>query len=380
MLIKNVRILNQQFKFEITDIEFQRTIEKIESGLTASAEIIDGTGMLLIPGLIDVHTHGARGIDMCDGSKDAYRQLARYYAAGGVTSFLLTTMTIAEKQLIKVLAAMGEYILEPQKEGAYALGIYLEGPFLQPLKKGAQNAEFLTNPDLVMLERLSLASKEQLKIVTVAPELKGAMEFIQQSAKKMRVSLGHTAADYQVATEAFARGAGSVTHLFNGMPPFLHREPGVVGAALDNDKVFVELICDGQHLHPATVRSVFKQCGREKVVLISDSSPITGMSLGSYTLGGAEVSVNQGRCTLNDGTLAGSVITLLDAVKNCIALGIPAEVAVQAASINPATLIGSQHLNGSIAWGKNADLLLLDQNWNLMKTFVQGKLCYQAAI
>ncbi|MEI7885738.1 MAG: N-acetylglucosamine-6-phosphate deacetylase [Clostridia bacterium] len=376
MLIKNVQILNQQFEFATTDIQFQQTIETIGSGLTAEAETIDGTGMLLIPGLIDVHTHGAVGHDGCDGNKESYEKLAKYYAANGVTSFLLTTMALAEKQLTSVLAAMGEFILDQQGEGAYASGIYLEGPFLQPFKKGAQNAEFLVNPDLAMLERLNIASKTQLKIVAVAPELKGAMDFIQQSAKKMRVSLAHTSADYQVAAEAFARGASSVTHLFNGMDPFLHRAPGVVGAALDHEEVFVELICDGNHLHPATVRSVFKQCGRERVVLISDSNRATGMPAGSYELGGQEVQVNQGKCTLANGTLAGSVINLLDAVKNCIALGIPAEIAVQAASINPANLIGTRNFNGSIACGKNADLLLLDQDWNLLKTFVQGKICY----
>lgn len=248
----------------------------------------------------------------------------------------------------------------------------MEGPFFAKAKKGAQSEKFIIDPDLAMFQRLSAIAGEQLRILDVAPELPGAMNMIGQAAPTMTVSLAHTQADYETASQAFAHGASHVTHLFNAMQPFSHREPGVIGAASDAGAT-VEVICDGVHLHPSVIRSVFKWFGEDKVILVSDAMRACGLSEGDYELGGQAVHVEQGKATLADGTIAGSATHLVSCLRHAIKFGIPIVTAIKAATINPAKRVGIDHLVGSISIGKQADLILLDQQLAVVQVIRGGR-------
>ncbi|MDE7261116.1 MAG: N-acetylglucosamine-6-phosphate deacetylase, partial [Oscillospiraceae bacterium] len=253
--------------------------------------------------------------------------------------------------------------------GAKCAGIHLEGPFLCYAKRGAQAAENLHLPDAAMFHRLNEASGGIVKMVTVACEEEGAMPFIREVSRVCAVSLGHTTADYDTAMAGFLAGATHATHLYNGMPSFLHRAPGVIGAALDAG-ASVELICDGLHIHPAVIRATYRMFG-DKLNLISDSLRCTGMPDGGYELGGQPIVMKDHKATLLDGTLAGSSISLLKAVQNVVRFGLPLEAAVYAASTAPAQAAGLEV--GVIAQGRPADLLVLDKNLELKAVFVDGK-------
>ena len=249
-----------------------------------------------------------------------------------------------------------------QAGGAELVGIHLEGPFLNAAKKGAQNGAYLHDPDAAMLERLQAAAAGCVRLVTIAPEQPGAMEFIHAAADMgIAVSLGHTTADYDTAKAALEAGADHATHLYNAMPPLAHRDPGVVGAAFDDPKTFAELICDGIHIHPAVVRATFRLFGPERMLLISDTMRAAGMPDGDYTLGGLAVAVKGPLCTLADGTIAGSATDLMACLRTAVSFGIPLADAVRAASYNPARSIGIEGRVGTLDAGKEASLVLLDQ-------------------
>lgn len=348
-------------------IEFDAHITAVGSAVTGG---IDAEGAYLIPGLIDVHTHAAVGEDASDGSPEGMYRMGRYYAAGGVTSWCPTTMTLKEPELTKAMEAIRAY--ERPADGARVAGVNLEGPFLCYNKRGAQNAENLHAPDAAMFHRLNAASGGQVRLVTVAPEVPGALDFIREVSPVCTVSLGHTEADYDTAMAAYAAGARHATHLFNGMPALGHRAPGVVAAAMDAGAT-VELITDGLHIHPAVVRLVHRLYG-EKLVLISDSLRCAGMPDGDYELGGQPITMKDGRATLKGtDTLAGSSIHLMDGLRRAVSFGVPLAAAVTAATLAPARAIGREADIGSLAPGKLADFVLLDERLNVKTVYIGGE-------
>ena len=360
MRIKNGKILIGK-SFVDADIQFDRTITAI-GRLEGPADMEGG---YVIPGLVDVHTHGAVGEDFSDGKPAGLQPLADYYAAHGVTSYLATTMTLREEVLTPAMHAIRDF---KPRSGAKCAGVHLEGPFLSYAKRGAQAAENLHKPDPALFHRLNEASGGQVRLVTVACEEEGALPFIREISRICTVSLGHTTADYDTAMSGFLAGASHATHLYNGMPSLLHRAPGVIGAAFDAG-ASVELICDGLHIHPSVIRATYQLFG-DKLNLISDSLRCAGMPDGDYELGGQPIVVKNHKATLLDGTLAGSSISLLDAVRNVVRFGLPLAGAVYAASTAPALAAGLDA--GVIAQGRAADLLVLDEDLALKAVFVDG--------
>ena len=363
MLIKNAKILIGKAFLE-ADIQFDETITAI--GKIEGPADLDAQGCYVVPGLVDIHTHGAMGEDFSDGRRPGLQPLADYYAAHGVTSYLATTMTLREEVLTPAMHAIRDF---KPRSGAKCAGVHLEGPFLSYAKRGAQAAENLHKPDPALFHRLNEASGGQVRLVTVACEEEGALPFIREISRICTVSLGHTTADYDTAMSGFLAGASHATHLYNGMPSLLHRAPGVIGAAFDAG-ASVELICDGLHIHPSVIRATYQLFG-DKLNLISDSLRCAGMPDGDYELGGQPIVVKNHKATLLDGTLAGSSISLLDAVRNVVRFGLPLAGAVYAASTAPALAAGLDA--GVIAQGRAADLLVLDEDLALKAVFVDGQ-------
>ena len=346
---------------------------RLLSSSSADGKTYDASGCYVIPGLTDLHFHGCMGKDFSDADPEGLEIMAKYELSQGVTQICPAGMTLLEEQLTKVCQVAAAH-RDANKPGAELCGINLEGPFLSTAKKGAQKADWIHAPDVDMFRRLMAASKGLVKLVSVAPEEPGAMEFIEAVEGEVTVSIAHTTADYDTAMEAFRLGARQVTHLFNAMPPFSHRAPGVVGAALDTPICNVELICDGVHIHPSVVRATFKMFGPKRVILVSDTMRAAGMPDGDYTLGGQPVKVKGKYATLADGTLAGSVTNLMNCMRTAVSFGIPLEDAVWAAAVNPARAIGIFSRMGSLGPGKRANVVVLDQNLELKDVFFRGEL------
>lgn len=355
----------------------QGGVEFDDKIITAGAHVegpsdLDAQGCYVIPGLIDIHTHAAVGEDASDGIPEGMPVMSRYYAAGGVTSWCPTTMTLKEPVLTKAMHVIRDFVPQRPENGAKVAGVNLEGPFLCYAKRGAQAAENLHAPDADMFKRLNEASGGIVRLVTVAPEEPGALEFIREVSKLATVSVGHTTADYDTAMAAYEAGATHATHLFNGMPSLLHREPGVIAAASDAGAT-VELITDGLHIHPSVIRLTHRLFG-EKLVLISDSLRCAGMPDGDYTLGGQPITMKNGKATLTGtDTLAGSSIHLMDGLRRAVSFGVPLEAAITAATLAPAQAIGLDHEIGSIEPGKWADLVVLDRDLNLKAVYINGR-------
>lgn len=348
-------------------IEFDETIIAAGSAVTGGE---DARGAYLIPGLVDIHTHAAVGEDASDGSAEGMVKMSRYYAAGGVTSWCPTTMTLREPELTAAMRAIRDFVRP--SDGAKVAGIHLEGPFLNRKKCGAQNPDNLHAPDAAMFRRLNDESGGLVRLVTVAPEEPGAAAFIREVSAFCTVSVGHTTADYDTAMAAYESGASHATHLFNAMPPLAHREPGVIAAAFDAGAT-VELITDGFHIHPAVVRMTHRLFG-EKLALISDSLRCAGMPDGEYTLGGLPITMKGGRATLSGtDTLAGSSVHLMEGLRRAISFGIPPEAAVTAATLTPARVVGADGEIGSLDPGKRADFVLLDADWKVQAVFIEGR-------
>ncbi|MCD8055011.1 MAG: N-acetylglucosamine-6-phosphate deacetylase [Lachnospiraceae bacterium] len=331
---------------------------------------LDAGGDYVIPGLIDIHTHGAMGEDASDGNGAGLVTMSHYYAARGVTSWCPTTMTLKEP----VLRTAAETIRDFRRpaDGAKIAGMNLEGPFLCYAKRGAQAAENLHSPDIDMFRRLNEASGGQIRLVTVACEEPGALDFIREASRECTVSLGHTTTDYDTAMAAYEAGASHTTHLFNAMPGLLHRAPGVIGAASDAGAT-VELICDGLHIHPSVIRLTHRLFGG-KLVMISDSLRCAGMPDGDYTLGGQPITMKAGKAVLTGtDTLAGSSIHLMDALCRSVSFGIPLAAAVTAVTEAPARVIGREKEIGTLTAGACADLCILDRALNLKAVFVNGR-------
>lgn len=349
-------------------------VERCEAGVLTEQE----ANTHILPGLVDIHFHGCAGYDFCDGTAEAVRAIASYEMTHGTTTICPATMTLSEEQLLKICAAGAaaaetETLPEDIPVKDVLRGIYLEGPFISMEKKGAQNPAYIHKPDLAMLRRLQQAAKGMIRMAVVAPEEEGAMELIREGAGEFRFSIAHTCADYETAKAAMEAGAHHVTHLYNAMPPFTHRKPGVIGAAAENEKTRVELICDGIHIHPCVVKSTFKLFGAERMVLISDSMMATGMEDGEYALGGQPVTVRGNRALLKDGTIAGSATNLYDCMKTAIQMGVPKEEAVRAATRNPAEAVGLEAECGLLQPGRRADILIADGNFALLEVIKSGR-------
>lgn len=369
MEFKNLRVYQPDGTFRTGELAISG--DRIASA-PVSADACDMDGLYAIPGLVDIHFHGCAGYDFCDGTEQALSAIARYQAEHGICAICPATMTFPEEKLAAVLRAAAAYRTE--RCGAALVGVNLEGPFLSPARQGAQNGVWLQNPDAALFRRLQDEAQGLIRLCEVAPELPGGLDMISEIAGEVRLSLAHTEADYDTACEAFRRGAREVTHLFNAMPPLTHREPGVIGAALDNDEVGVELITDGVHVHPSAVRVAFRLF-ENRIVLISDSMSATGLDDGDYMLGGQGVTVRGGRAEMRDkGTLAGSVCDLFTCMQRAVEMGVPLGQAVRAASTNPARAIGIEHDYGSLEPGKLANILLLDEDLQINTLILRGKI------
>lgn len=374
MIIKNANVFTENFFFEKKDIGIRDGVI-VEASQAAGGDVLDAEGKYLIPGLTDLHFHGCMGSDFCDGTVEDIRTMAKYELENGVTTIVPATMTMPEEVLANIGKAAVSYCeqYKDDTEAAQLCGIYMEGPFISMGKKGAQNADHIHRPDAAMFDRLQEVSGGMIKTVVVAPEVSGASEFIRDVKGKARVSIAHTEADYDQAAAAFANGASQVTHLYNAMPPFSHRNPGVIGAAGDCGHCMVELICDGVHIHPSVVRNTFRMFGDDRIILISDSMRAAGMKDGQYTLGGQDVTVTGNRAVLKDGTIAGSVTNLFKCMRTAVKeMGVPLESAVKCASANPAKAVGIYDQFGSISIGKAANLLVLDSDLNLKQVIYRG--------
>ena len=364
MIIKNASVYREDGKFHSGDIYVEGDCFIDCREKVSDTQKIDASGCYAIPGLTDIHFHGCVGHDFCDGTREALEAMAAYEASVGVTNIVPATMTLSEDMLLTICRMAKEYRKEGGKERTARFhGIHMEGPFISPMKKGAQNGEYIRNPDLAMFDRLNEAAGYCVKLLAIAPEREGAMELIEKRHGRVVMSLAHTCADYDISVQAFEKGASHVTHLYNAMNPYSHRAPGLIGAAADREKVEVELICDGVHIHPSAIRTTFKIFGDNRIILISDSMRAAGLADGDYMLGGQAVKVTGNLASLQDGTIAGSVTNLLDCMRIAVLeMGIPLESAVKCATVNPAKCVGIYDKCGSISPGKKADVVLLKKD------------------
>jgi len=333
--------------------------------------VVDLGGKTAIPGLIDTHIHGCGGYDFTSGDIDGLKKIAGFLAKNGVTSFIPTSVS-APLCMLKAAYKNAAELYGQHDYGAKIVGINAEGPFLSDEKRGAHPPEYLIAPSLAVFSDLNNAADGLIKIVCVAPETDGAIDFIKSAVKSCRISAGHTACDYDTAKRAFVAGATKVTHLYNAMPPFLHMEPGIIGAATESKNVYAELICDGVHVHESAVRAAFKLFPH-RVVLISDSLSVCGVNGVECLSGTSVVTVNDERAVLLGGRLAGSNSTLFDCVKNAVSMGIPPKDAIEAATKIPALSVRIFDRTGSISVGKAADFIVYASGFSLEAVYIDGK-------
>lgn len=370
-----MKIINASV-FQANGTFIKQDLHTFGSFLAQSSEdqkIFDAKGLYAIPGLIDIHFHGCVGYDFCNGTEEALSTMAEYEAKNGVLAICPTTVTQSKDALAKVCKVAAAYQDKPAC--ADFIGINMEGPFISPNKKGAQNPEFIHRPDVDFFQELQKISGNKIKILDFAPEIDGAMELITELKDEVILSLAHTTADYDTASKAIVAGVKHVTHLYNAMPAFAHRSPGVIGAAFDDPACRVELIADGVHVHPSVVRATFKMFGDDRILLISDSIAATGMPDGDYDLGGLAIRVKGNRSILREGgAIAGSATNLMQCVQVAVKeMGIPLASAVKCASVNPAKELGIFNQYGSLDQGKFANVLLLDNELNIKYIIHKGE-------
>ena len=365
MIIKNGLVFQEDGSFIRKDLYISNGKLVSSESETEDTSVCDARGMKVLPGLVDIHSHGAFGHDFCDADPEGLKTILRYEKSHGVTSYCPTSMTLSRERLLEIFSSVKD--MEISSDMARIVGINMEGPFVDVKKKGAQVAEHICPPDVEFFRQCNERCGNIIKLVTLSPKEPGAMEFIRRLKDEVRISIGHTTADYSCAKAAMDAGAAHVTHLFNAMPSFAHRDPGVIGAALDTVDCMAELICDGYHIHPSMIRAAFKMFWEERICLISDSMMATGMPDGTYELGGQAVFMKDRFAALSDGTLAGSATNLFDCMKKAMEFGIPESTVIFAATRNPAKSIGIYDKVGSIAPGKYSDLLIVDSHYHLKK-------------
>lgn len=343
-----------------------------------SGRVYDFGDGIVTPGFIDLHVHGGAGFDVMDASSCSIDGVSRYLAAGGVTSFLPTTCTAPQRDLIAAASAV-KAAVDRGTGGAEILGLHMEGPYLNPARRGAQNPDHIRPPSIDEIAEFQREAGDALRMVTLAPEVEGALDVAEWlSSRGVVPSAGHTDATYEEMEAAVDAGFRHVTHLFNSMRPLHHREPGVAGAALTEGRVTVGLIADGVHLHPAALRLAAGAKGASKTALVSDSIPPAGLPDGEYSFGGQRVVLRGGRCLMESGVLAGSTIRLCDTVRNMVELtGMPITEAVEMASSTPAGIIGVADRKGRLEAGMDADLTVLGPGFSVLLTMVGGRVVYE---
>ena len=368
MIIRNADIYGADHHFHRGDL-------RISGGRVAACEAtgeeIDAEGLYALPGLLDLHFHGAMGHDLCDADAGGLQAITDFEARQGVLAICPATMTYPEEHLTKVLRNVAAH---RNGSGADVVGVNMEGPFLNPKKAGAQNPEYVIPADAGMFNRLQEAAGGLIRLVAVAPEVAGNMDFIRRLSSSVRVSVAHTDTDYDTAVRAFESGAKQLTHTYNAMPQMAHRLPGPIPAGAECG-VDAELIADGVHVHPAMVRLLFRLYGPEHVILISDSMRACGLPDGEYTLGGLPVTVRGKRAVLTEqpDTIAGSVTCLYDCMKEAVLrMGVPLEDAVRAAAENPARALGVSADYGSLKPGAYANVILADRELNIQAVYQKG--------
>lgn len=352
---------------KITDVDLEKNINR-----ESIQQIVDGKGQYLSPGFIDIHNHGNFGYDFMDATEEAIDTIGQYHLKNGVTSYLGSVLTQSYDNIVKAVENIAGY--KNKNYLSQILGIHLEGPFLSVIKKGAQPEIFIKEADMFFIKGLIKISDNKLRMVSIAPEKEGALELISYlKEKKITVSMAHTNATYDEAINGINHGATVATHLYNGMRNFTHREPGIIGAVLTDERVFCEIIYDGIHLHDAAVQIALKMKGPDKIVLVSDAIRATGIDDGVYELGGQKIIVKEKVARLENGNLAGSTLNLRIAVYNMVKkLNIPINEAVCMASLSPAKAIGIDKTRGSIEIGKDADLILFDDEINIESVMIGG--------
>jgi N-acetylglucosamine-6-phosphate deacetylase len=360
----------------IRDGEIEAVGPRSAMELPSGAEEIQATEYTAIPGFVDVHIHGAGGHDVMEADELALSTITARLAAFGTTSLLATTVTSSADETCRAVEGISKYISgqhQTNQARAEILGIHFEGPFLSKERRGVHPVEWLQQPSAELLQRFLQAASGNARIMTIAPELLGAMPCIDAARSLgMVVSIGHTDATYEQARAAIAHGAHHATHVYNAMRPFTHRDPGVIGAVLTTPEVTAELIADGVHVDEIAMKVLVQSKGAEKVILISDGTSATGMPDGKYMLGGLEVTVSGGVCRNAEGRLAGSTLTLDRALRNIVKLGTPRADAVRMLTLNPATLLGIEFKKGALRTGADADIVLLTEGLEIAKVFARG--------
>ena len=374
MILKNAEVFNGDFEKIRADVKIDgEKISKI--GNFSSEDGLDLTGLVVMPGLIDMHIHGCGGADTGDATPEALETMSQTLVENGVTSFCPASMTLSFEELTKIFANIDA--MKDKVGGAYIHGANMEGPYIAMSKKGAQNPLYVRNPDKEEFKKLYEGCNGAIRVVDIAPECDGGDEFIKEIQPICPVSIAHTDAGYDDAVHAIELGVRHITHLFNAQSGLHHRKPGVVGAAFDVGRangVRAELICDGFHIHPATLRIAFREMGEDGTVIISDSMKAAGCPDGDYDLGGQPVYVRDGKALLADGTIAASTSNVYKELKNVISFGIPEKQAVKSATINPAKAIRVDDKTGSIEEGKLADILVVDKDYNIKLVIVKGEI------
>ncbi|MEJ6950463.1 N-acetylglucosamine-6-phosphate deacetylase [Natronospora cellulosivora (SeqCode)] len=382
-LIHNTKVI---FRDEIVDaaVLFSEKIEQVFIDCTPNKisklkkenkklEIIDGENNFLSPGFIDIHIHGSAGYDTMDASLESLKNIKNSLIRSGVTSFLATTMTMSRDNIRNALSNVRDLINKKESPGASIIGVHLEGPFISKEFKGCHIAKDIISPDLKLIEEY----KDIIKLITIAPELEGIKELINYlKENNIIASAGHTGASYEEVIAAFSQGLSHVTHLFNAMEKLHHREPGLIGAALSTDTT-VELIADFIHVHPAVIKIVLQAKNSNDIILVTDAMRAASMEDGEYDLGGQKVIVKEGTARLENGRLAGSVLTLDQAIRNINKISnLPLDKIIKMVTYNPARILGMEDKIGCIKEGNIADFVFLNQDLEVVKVFKGGELEY----
>lgn len=363
-----------------TSVYFDDKIRQIGGYVAGAEEIELPENAVVLPGFIDEHIHGAGGSDAMDGNTKDLAVIAETVAKEGTTSFLATTMTQSKENILKAMRAVKEYREAAGEQGARIAGVHLEGPFIAAAHKGAQPLEYVAAPDAKTFDEYNAACGNAIKIITLAPETDGALDFIRHIvAQGTVVSIGHTGAKYAEVKAAMEAGATNVTHTYNAQSPLHHREIGVVGSALLLEDLYCELICDTIHVSVPAMQLLVKNKRADKLALITDAMRAKGLADGVSELGGQTVYVKGGEARLADGTLAGSVLRMNRALQNMVEkVGVPLTQAVDYCTINPARTLKMENEAGSIAEGKRADFAVLNDKFDVLYTVRDGKIIYKA--